>query len=100
MGLGMKEKGSTNELQADQLKREYEERELADHANDDESAYEHRRRAEKASYLRHKLEERAESEREAAWEEREAASEERETASEESRPDDSASGSRSDSPDA
>ena len=95
MGLGMKEKGSTNELQADQLIREYEERELADHASDDESAYEHRRRAEKASYLRHKLEERAESEREAAWEEREAASEERETASEESRPDDSASGSRS-----
>jgi len=59
----MKEKGSTDELQADQLKREYEESELADHATDEESAREHRRRADKAGYLRRKLRERAESER-------------------------------------
>jgi hypothetical protein len=62
------EKESTDELRADQLKREYEERELADHARDEDLALQHRRRAEKASYLRRKLAERAESEQEAGSE--------------------------------
>jgi hypothetical protein len=42
-----------------------EERELACAATDEEEESQHERRADKAEYLRQKLEERAESEREA-----------------------------------
>lgn len=59
---------TTQELRLDQLRREAEERDRADESHDPDEAEQHERRAEKASYLREKLEERAESEREAATE--------------------------------
>jgi len=49
-----------------QARRAAEEQELADAATDAEEAAQHERRAEKAQYLREKLEQRAESERDAA----------------------------------
>ncbi len=56
---------STEELQAEQLARELAERRSADTAPVEEENAQHARRAEKAAYLREKLAERAESEREA-----------------------------------
>jgi hypothetical protein len=59
----MAEDPETQELQIDQLKRELAERRAAELAPPEEEA-QHDRRADKARYLREKLEERAESERE------------------------------------
>ena len=56
---------TTQELRIDQLQREATERERADAAIDEDEAEQHERRAEKASYLREKLEERADAERDA-----------------------------------
>jgi hypothetical protein len=58
------ESQETSELQKIQLRREAEERELAESAADEEETAQHQRRADKARYLQEKLEERAESERE------------------------------------
>ena len=55
----------TEELRIKQLARERAERELADTAPEEAETAKHQRRADKASYLREKLDERAESEREA-----------------------------------
>jgi hypothetical protein len=52
----------TKELRAEQLARERAERELAQDAPKDEETAQHKRRADKARYLREKLEERAEAE--------------------------------------
>jgi hypothetical protein len=54
----------TEELQSEQLARELEERRLADAAPQESETEQHQRRAEKARYLREKLAQRAESERE------------------------------------
>ena len=56
---------TTQELRLDQLRREADERDQADSALGEEEAEQHERRAEKASYLRERLEERADSERRA-----------------------------------
>jgi hypothetical protein len=56
---------TTQELEVRQLQREVEERERAREADTDEGTGSHQRRADKAEYLREKLEEREESEREA-----------------------------------
>lgn len=56
---------TTEELKVQQLKREVEERERAREAETDEGTGSHQRRADKAEYLRQKLEERERSEREA-----------------------------------
>jgi hypothetical protein len=56
---------TTQELRLEQLQREAEERDRADASPVEDEAEQHERRAEKAGYLREKLEERAESEREA-----------------------------------
>jgi hypothetical protein len=56
----------TQELRAAQARRVREELELARAAADEEEESQHARRADKAEYLREKLEERAKSEREAA----------------------------------
>jgi len=56
---------TTEELKVQQLKRELEEREQAQQAETDEGTGSHQRRADKAEYLRQKLEEREESERQA-----------------------------------
>jgi hypothetical protein len=56
---------TTQELKVAQLKREVEERQRASEAETDEGTGSHARRADKAEYLREKLEEREESEREA-----------------------------------
>jgi hypothetical protein len=53
----------TEELRKAQLRREAEEEELAQAAEDEEETAQHERRADKARYLREKLEQRAESER-------------------------------------
>ena len=52
----------TEELREAQRKRELTEQELAGSAADEEEFAQHQRRAEKAKYLRRKLEERSESE--------------------------------------
>ena len=57
---------TTEELRLSQLRREQAERGEADHAVTPSEAEQHERRAEKAEYLRRKLEERAEAERRAA----------------------------------
>ena len=57
---------TTEELRIAQIKREEAEREQADHGVTEEDTDQHERRADKASYLREKLEERAEAERKAA----------------------------------
>jgi hypothetical protein len=59
---------TTQELRLDQLRRERAEREQADHAIEPDDTDQHEARADKASYLREKLEERAEAERRAAAE--------------------------------
>jgi hypothetical protein len=60
---------TTQELRLDQLKREKEEREAAEQGVNPDDTGQHEARAAKASYLREKLEERAEAERRAAAEE-------------------------------
>ncbi len=60
----MAEEPDTEQLRAEQLKREHEERSAAENTSAEEETAQHVRRAEKARYLREKLEERAESERE------------------------------------
>ena len=55
---------STEELRAVQAEREQTERELAEEAPDELEERAHERRAERAAYLREKLDEQAESERE------------------------------------
>jgi hypothetical protein len=56
---------TTQELRLEQLQREATERERAEGSIEEDEAEQHERRAEKASYLREKLEQRARSEREA-----------------------------------
>lgn len=60
--------GDTEKLRAEQVSRELEESRRAQDAQSEEDSAQHGRRAEKARYLREKLEERAESEREVAEE--------------------------------
>jgi hypothetical protein len=60
----MTEDPKTEELKLDQLRREAEEQQRAETAPDEDEAAQHERRAQKAHYLRQKLEERARSERE------------------------------------
>ncbi len=56
---------STEELRVQQTRREAAERERAGQAPTEDASEQHERRAEKADYLRRKLEERAEAERRA-----------------------------------
>ncbi len=63
-GLGMHEEQETEELKKRQLQREADEQERARSAPDEEETAQHERRADKARYLREKLEQRAASERE------------------------------------
>ena len=58
----MSDEEDTEELRKAPLQREMAEQELAGAAVDEEELSQHQRRAEKAAYLRRKLEERAESE--------------------------------------
>ena len=60
----MNEDPTTEELRVQQASRERAERESEDEASTEEDTETHRRRADKAAYLREKLEKRAESERE------------------------------------
>lgn len=55
----------TEELKLEQLQRETHERRLADEEPNEEATATHERRADKHAYLKEKLAERAESEREA-----------------------------------
>ncbi|MDQ3934075.1 MAG: hypothetical protein M3340_05525 [Actinomycetota bacterium] len=64
----MEEDPTTQELRLEQLQRERVEREAAAEGATPDDAEQHERRAERAGYLREKLEERAEAEREAAQE--------------------------------
>ncbi len=57
---------TTEELRLSQLRRASAERREAEHADSDSEGEQHARRAEKADYLKQKLEERAEAERRAA----------------------------------
>ena len=59
------EEPDTKEMRLVQSRREAEEEELARSAADEEETAQHERRADKARYLKEKLEQRAESEREA-----------------------------------
>ena len=59
----MDEDPTTEELRIEQSAREAEERERADEADMPDETEQHERRAEKADYLRRKLEERSEAER-------------------------------------
>jgi hypothetical protein len=59
----MDEDPTTEELRLKQSRREQDEREAEGDALSEEDTEVHRRRADKAAYLREKLEERAESER-------------------------------------
>jgi hypothetical protein len=54
---------TTQELRLEQFRREAEERDRASASHAEDEADQHERRAEKAGYLREKLEERAEAER-------------------------------------
>jgi hypothetical protein len=62
----MSENPTTQELRVAQLKRELEEKDRAEEAELKPETETHDRRAMKAEYLRAKLEQRAESERDAA----------------------------------
>jgi hypothetical protein len=64
----MEEDPTTQELRIAQLRREGAEREAAEEAPTDDAAEAHAKRAEKNAYLRRRLEERAEAERQAARE--------------------------------
>jgi hypothetical protein len=55
----------TEEMQLDQLRKEREERERADETDDPTEEHTHERRADRAAYLKDKLDERARSEDEA-----------------------------------
>jgi hypothetical protein len=57
---------TTQELRLDQLRREQAERKRAEKGVSPDDTGQHERRADKASYLREKLEERADAERRAA----------------------------------
>lgn len=70
----MEEDPTTQELRTRQIRREGVERERAARAPTDEAAEAHARRAEKNAYLRERLEQRAEAERQAAREDDEEAS--------------------------
>jgi hypothetical protein len=59
----MEEDPNVQELSAEQLSRAKREEQLAEVAEEDEEVAQHERRADKARYLREKLEERRESER-------------------------------------
>lgn len=61
----MSEDPTTQELRLDQLRRERAERERAEKGVSPDDTGQHERRADKASYLREKLDERAEAERRA-----------------------------------
>ena len=61
----MTEDPTTQELRLSQLRKEAAERDVAEHTPDDEGADKHERRADRAAYLREKLEERADAERKA-----------------------------------
>jgi hypothetical protein len=63
--VSAEEDPTTQELRLDQLQREATERDRAGSTPDPDEAEQHERRAEKAGYLREKLEERAQAEREA-----------------------------------
>ena len=63
------EQPDTSELRQAQSRREAEEQSLASSAADEQETATHQRRAEKARFLRQKLDERAESEREIGAEE-------------------------------
>ncbi len=69
----MEEDPITQELRVRQIRREGAERELAEQAPTEDAAEEHGRRAEKNAYLRERLEQRAEAERQAAREDAEEA---------------------------
>jgi hypothetical protein len=60
------EEPSSEELRIEQLKREAAERKAVEAEASEEEAAQHERRADKAAYLREKLQERVESERKAA----------------------------------
>ena len=60
----MEEDPTTQELRVEQLQRERAEREAAAEGVTPDDTEQHERRAEKARYLREKLEERAKAERE------------------------------------
>jgi hypothetical protein len=62
----MDDERRTEELRHDQAQREAREQELARSTGDEHEAAQHERRAEKAGYLRKKLEDREASEREAS----------------------------------
>ncbi|HUA02862.1 MAG TPA: hypothetical protein VMB27_03095 [Solirubrobacteraceae bacterium] len=59
----MTDEHKTEELKVIQAEREADERKRAESAVDEDEVDQHERRADKAAYLREKLEERAESER-------------------------------------
>jgi hypothetical protein len=59
----VEEDPTTAELRAQQAEREADERSEADAAASEEDTAQHERRADKAAYLRKKLEERADAER-------------------------------------
>jgi len=59
----------TQELRVEQFRREDVEREQADAAPDEQAEAQHERRADKAAYLREKLDDRAEAEKRATNEE-------------------------------
>ncbi|HEV2814706.1 MAG TPA: hypothetical protein VGW10_15735 [Solirubrobacteraceae bacterium] len=60
---GTSDNPSTEELRAVQAEREEAEREMAERAPDPREERTHERRADRAAYLREKLDEQAESER-------------------------------------
>jgi hypothetical protein len=60
----VEEDPTTRELRARQERREAEERDSAQESDSEDATDQHERRAEKAGYLKEKLEERAASERE------------------------------------
>jgi hypothetical protein len=66
----MAEDPTTEELRVRQMKREEDARVRADESPEEADTQQFDRRADKAAYLKRKLEERAESEREAAERER------------------------------
>jgi hypothetical protein len=59
---------TTQELRLDQLRREEAERDRAERSADPDDTDQHEARAAKAAYLREKLEERADAERQASAE--------------------------------
>ena len=61
----MPEDPTTQELRLDQLRREQAERDAEASTDDENAADAHRRRGDKAAYLREQLEKRAQAEREA-----------------------------------